>query len=314
MALSIVPQVWQNFVLEQLPTLNNVINQGFVQMDTAPAAGDQLVRMPMLDNIYNYASASKITTSSTPTASALTDYQENAVVIHREFGLKLDGLNPIIQGVDLLNMVGTQISSAVIKDQQDFLAAATTGVFTSALSSTHTYDVSAVGAGTIDEKVIIDALQTKIGEALTNIDGMIVHSKVYADLVKLGFILNVQAPVFINGVVTSGNVPTFMGKRVYINDTMCAVSSSTYPTFLVTGQPWYVGIQKNMTIEPYRDVRTGGGTNEIWVRYHFAVGFRGVSYTSATMNPDTSDLTSGAAWTTKATDAKLIKCVKLVTK
>jgi len=314
MAISIVPQVWQSFVLELLPRLNNIINQGFVQMDTAPAPGDQLVRMPILENIYNVASPSTITTSSTLTASALTDHQENAVVTHREFALKLDGLNPVIQGTNLLQKIGTQISAAMIKDQQTHLAAVATGVFATALATTHTYDVSAIGAGTIDEKVIIDALQTTIGEALTDIDGIMVHSKVYADLVKLGFILSYNAPVFVNGVITTGEVPTFMGKKVAVNDTFCESSSGTYPTFLMSGQPFYLGMQQNLTVEPWYEALTGGGTNSIIARWHNAFGFRGVSYTGSTMNPATSDLSAGANWTTKASDAKLIKCVKLVTK
>jgi len=103
-----------------------------------------------------------------------------------------------------------------------------------------------------------------------------------------------------------------------VNDTICApftVDSVTYyPTYILGGQPAYVGFQKALNIYSDFDPSVGGGTNKLYWYSHFAVGFRGVSFSAGIDNPTTAQLATGSNWTKVAPDDKLIRVVRLITK
>jgi hypothetical protein len=199
---------------------------------------------------------------------------------------------------------------------QTFLAGILTGLFTTSgcLLTTHSYDGS---VGTISPDTILDGLQSLLGEVgLTEMDTMICHSKVYNDLLKANLISMIQAPVFLNNVITQGTIPTYVGKRVWVNDTLCAVisgSPDTYPTYVFKGQPFHLSYQQEMEIIPYKDELTAGGKQYIIWRYSYAPGFFGVSYTGSTSNPTAANLATANNWTKKASADKLIPFIRIVT-
>lgn len=113
-------------------------------------------------------------------------------------------------------------------------------------------------AGTMELDVLTDALIGKMGDNYANLiaNGMIVmHSKVYGDLLKLGYIQN-QYQSGMN-LVSQGLVPTLLGLPIHVSDraTTAVVSTVTYYTTFVVG-PGALGLfyQRNVNVEMDRDI------------------------------------------------------------
>jgi hypothetical protein len=141
---------------------------------------------------------------------------------------------------------------------------------------------------------------------MNDIDTIILHSIKYAQFVKDGFIKYIDAGEYGSNMLYKGTIPTYLGKKVVINDTLCASftdgAATKYPTYLVKGQPWYLGYQKTLNVKYDEDILTGGGKQELAWYTHFLPHVRGVSYTSATANPTTANLATASSWTQKAQD------------
>jgi hypothetical protein len=151
-----------------------------------------------------------------------------------------------------------------------------------------------------------------LGEKMTDLTGIVMHSKVFGDALKDG-LANYQATnELINGIYRTGMIPYMMGKKVWLNDAMCAATASVYPTYLVGGQPWYIGFQRNIEFETARAAYTAGGTDDLLVRYHYCPHIKGVSYTGTDMNATAAQLATTTNWTQTALD-KNIKLVQLKT-
>ncbi len=141
-------------------------------------------------------------------------------------------------------------------------------------------------------------------------DSIVVHSKIYADAVNLGMVTYINAGTFGEKVLVSGDIPIIAGKRVVIDDTLCAIETTKYPSYIIAGQPWYLGFQRNVRIDTDKDILTAGGKNIIAWYVDFAPHIKGVGYAGA-VNPTTATLETGASWTKKA-ENRNIKIVKLI--
>jgi hypothetical protein len=274
----------------------------------------QYFSIPIQDNILSLlGDATAIegpTTVVTPTA--LSSYQENGLVAHIGEGIKEADLESKMKGVDGISLIYGQIAPYMMYQAQDYLVSAVKGVFATALASTHVYDYSATGDGKINIDAVTLAAQTKLGEAFDEVDAIIMHSKVLADLVIEGAATYVSAADFGANILYSGLVPVFAGKRVIVNDTLCAIESTKYPSYLISGQPFYLGYQNQLRVETQRVASTGGGTDEAYFYMDFVPHIFGVSFSGTITNPTKSTYSTGANWT-KVGEDKNIKIVKLQT-
>jgi len=301
--------MWNDFTAEAIVAANTIQSQGFVQTDTAPkmANGGDMMYLPSVEPI-NTGVDTQITSSSTLSATALTDQVEKGVVVRREKAWVISDFWKTTQGTDLLKLVAPQVSQFIAEQQQTFLAAVTAGVFGGPLLDTHVYDGT---GGTITQSAIGSAALL-MGEKMSGLTGLVMHSKVFNDALQDGLATYQNISGVIDGIFQQGMIPFMMGKKVWLNDAMCAATNSVYPTYLVGGQPWYIGFQKNITFEEYREPMSAGGQDNLIVRYHYCPHIKGVSYTNATMNPTAAQLATTTYWTQTALD-KNIKLVQLNT-
>lgn len=121
------------------------------------------------------------------------------------------------------------------------------------------YDQSVNGAGTLTADAIITAAIAALGDNHSKLMGgsgaLIMHSKPYGDLMKLGLIQNMyQAGM---DVVKSGQIPTLLGMPIIISDrvTTTTVSGVVYYNTYIAG-PDALGLyfQRLVNIETFRDI------------------------------------------------------------
>ncbi|MCX7909593.1 MAG: major capsid protein [Ignavibacteria bacterium] len=320
MALTIAQPVWSDWIVTEMVNLNNIISSPYVEFDPNVILAERgpSIRIPKLKSLDAIGDDERITSSTTLTPKALEDYVEIAPIIRRGNAISITDVEILTSGVDPLKLLAPQIAQYNIRQIQRPIKSVINGVFAVALASSHTYDNRSNGDGKIDVGPIEDAVQSVLGETADSLTGLILHSKVAADLKKKSLTNSILAPVFNDGLITTGVVLTYWGKRIIVNDTICAPFTEdgvvTYPSYLLAGTPVYVGWQKSLNIYTDFDPATGGGTNKIFWYAHYAIGFRGVSFNGNIENPTDAQLADGSNWTKVAPDNKLIRVVRLLTK
>lgn len=120
------------------------------------------------------------------------------------------------------------------------------------------YDYSAVGAGTMTQDAIINGLITYLGDNYAEMIGsgaIIMHSKVYGDLLKLGAIQNTYQSGM--DVLKTGLIPTLLGLPIMLSDRVSTTTISGvthYYTYVVGPQSLALFHQRGLKVEFDRDI------------------------------------------------------------
>ena len=195
------------------------------------------------------------------------------------------------------------------RDMQTILINALTGIFASALSSTHVHDVT--GASTaLSADVILDGKQ-KLGDAADSLSAIVMHSAKYTAL---------QKALLIDYIGAEGDIrfPTFLGYRVIVDDS-CPVANGNYTTYLFgPGSVAYGEGSPKVPTEYLRSPLAGNGAGQetLVARREFIFHPRGLRWTSSSMagsSPTNAELATAGNWA-KMWDTKLIKIVKILSK
>jgi len=313
-----VPLYVSDLILEAMKPLNLLQNQGLVTEETQPllARGGEYVELRHIRNI-GYSSAMQYNDGATDIVpAAIGDFIQRGVVVRGMGGLKDIDVDRVSTGADALPIVVPQVAEAVSRLTQDSLIASLKGAFESALSA-HVVDKSAVGDTLISYENVIDATQSILGEAQNLTKIMVIHSKIQNDLLRSHSISYVNAGSLGERAITDGVVPTFAGKRVIINDTLCAPTDGVYPTYILPAEPLYLWWQRRVMLENDNDLLKNGGEYYLIYRWDYVPHLKGMSYaTSAGTKPTNTILATGSSWTKANTtaDAKQFPYVKLLTK
>lgn len=165
-------------------------------------------------------------------------------------------------------------------------------------------------AATITTEGIVDALN-KVGDKAGMIAALVMHSKVYHDLLKdqIG-----DAVYRANGVAIMQGTPATLGRPVFVTDSASLVETDgvssgidAYSTLLL-----FPGAAVGSVSEPpttVMDLVTGN--ENITYRYQgegaYTVRLRGCEWlTSSGINPTDAALATGSNWTTQVADNKLL--------
>ena len=140
-----------------------------------------------------------------------------------------------------------------------------------------------------------------MGDREDEITAIAVHSAVYLRMV------NNDDIAFIRPSTGSGEVPTFLGRRVMVDDTMPVVAGTTsgfiYTSYLFgAGAIGFADGTVPIPVEIYRrpDQGNGGGVEQIWERKKWALHPLGYNWTNSTVSgysATLSDLRAAANWT-----------------
>jgi len=322
MAKIINGSVWLAHMQMALETKANILNTGAVEInrvDVTSQGGLTWTRpyQDALDTIANPAGY-MATTALTPTT--LGDQKEILLVCNEWDGYFGVDYNTLARGSnDTVTASLQQIANVATNSLQDWLVATAKGAFgtAGALSTTHIYDGSSIGDGYISAQTMIKGVQDIYGESMQDMNVMVVNSLVYTDMLLLGLVEYKDAGTFGQNILATGSIPTVLGMRIVVNDTMCAKIGDYYPSYILKGQPFYLGYTQTLTLEEGRDALTGGGKDYVTWKHSFVPGLKYLSFTGTVPTPTTAvaktDLSTPDNWTALTVPANQIGIMQIQT-
>lgn len=263
----------------------------------------------------------QITTATSTTINNFTDYKDIAVWVEREKAWGSDQMIAVVAGKDPTEEIARQLGMYGAIEMHRIAMKTLTGVFATALGTTHTYD----GSGDVINPDSIVEAKYLLGDNNDLLKVIVMNSKVEADAIKQKIL------TYDNGgadTYNTGRVGNLLGLAPTISDKLAAVSS-VYSSFIgaigsmiykLRNRPVQRFTNANVykigqfEVELNREAKTAGGQDELIMRWSGLTHVPGVQWNgTVASNPTDAQLATGANWTKVATDDKLIKLVQLKT-
>jgi len=318
MATIISPLLYEPFVQQALISTPNLISMGFVDIDTAfdMAEGD-FTKVPYHNKLTSVSANNNIEAGTTLTPTEVDDFEIQGVTIRRGDSQYETQVDASRRGSSALLGIKSQVPQVAMDYMQDDLVATINGAFDTggALASTNTVDITSIGDGTPELQRVDSAVEQVMGENGRDITGYIVNSKTESDLKAIGLVEYVNAGTFGENILYNGRIPTYNGRPLLVNNTLCAVDTTTtpdqYAIYAVGGKPFWISRQLGLNIKEDNNILIGGGKDYFaWYQF-FGAGVKGVSYTG-TAQPSAATLATVGNWSKKWA-TKDIKIVKIIT-
>lgn len=285
--------------------------------DLAALAQDQvggnIIVSPLLGLIsgqkpLNYDGKTDITSDGTVT------YYQNRVVVGRSKGwTENDFASDITGGEDFMENVAAQISDYKYEIDQDTLLYIMKGVFsmTSAegqkFVTAHTHDITAVQnsegkTGLFDATTMNTAMQKACGDKKSKFTLAIMHSSVATNLENLKLLTYAKYNDG-HGMEREIQIATVNGRLVLIDDAMpvnTAGDNPVYTTYVFgDGAIEHTDCGAKVPIEMFRDPKTNGGQDTLYMRQRKSFAPWGITFTKASMaspSPTDEELAMGTNW------------------
>ncbi|PZX07905.1 hypothetical protein C7437_1011027 [Psychrobacillus insolitus] len=292
----IVPAVFNPYVIERTAQLSALVQAGIAERDPSfdklATSGGKLINMPFWSDLTGEDEILSDTTPLTP--GKITSGQDVAVLLMRGRAWKANDLAKALSGDDPMAAIGDLVASYWARQQQKTAISTLDGVFKAASMAGNVSDISAgVGAlGTFTGETFIDAAY-KLGDAESKLTAIAIHSATYASLRKQNL---------IEFSLDSNNqqIPSYMGKRVIIDDSMPNVAG-VYTSYIFGSGAFALGNgAAPVPTETDRDSLQG---DDILInRNHFILHPRGVAFQSASVvgsSPTNVELATATNWVRK---------------
>lgn len=265
----------------------------------------------------NYDGETDLTSDSTET------YERGVIVVGRMKGwTERDFSEDVTGGVAFMDNVSVQVSDYKADLDQLTLTKILEGIFgmtgteNKLFVDNHTTDITAVTAtdkdGNVKNVVQADTLNTAIQKAVgdnkSRFTMAIMHSAVATNLENMK-LLKYMTQTDANGVERELTLATWNGRLVLIDDSMpteevAAADSEAaytkYTTFVLgDGAFDYEDIGAKVPYEMYRDPKTNGGEDTLYMRQRKVFAPYGISFTKASMaskSPTDDELANGKNW------------------
>lgn len=322
----VVPEVFVPYVIEETVNKSALIQSGIVipdpQMDILAQRGGKLINMPFFtdltgdDEVLADGSGGATTDSLTP--GNVGTGKDIAVLHLRGRAWGVNDLAKALSGDDPMGAIASMVGQYWAYREQQVLIASLTGVFADNIqndSSSLVHDISvgsvaATDDNKIDAEIIIDAAAL-LGDMADRLTGIMMHSTPYTRLRKLNLI------DFIPDSEGRVNIPTYLGKRVIVDDN-CPADAATVGTRYTTYLFGAGAIARGDGMAPVpveTDRNSLAGHDYLIYRRHFLLHPRGIKFTSSSVAgaaPTNTELKAHANWD-RVYQTKNIRMVKLVT-
>ncbi len=306
----IVPDVFNPYVVEKTAELSALFQSGIIRpdaaLDTLARTGGTLLQMPFWTDLTGADEVLSDAAALTPQNIAAS--KDIARLHARGKAWGVNDLAKALSGDDPMAQIGNLVADYWARRFQALLISTLTGVFASSSMSGNVHDISAAtGADAFTGSTFIDAAH-KLGDAESKLTAVMVHSLVFATMRKQNLI------EFIPNSEGVYNIPTYLGKRVIVDDSM-PVSSEVYTTYLFgEGAIGYGEGEAPVPTETDRD--SLAGEEYLINRRHFIMHPRGVKWNEASVAeefPTNAECEADANWT-RVYENKNIRIVKFVHK
>jgi HK97 family phage major capsid protein len=246
----IVPEVLADQISAKFPENLVFANTGLVQTDPNFPLGTPgtSFKIPFWKRIGTFGA---LTEGTAMTPKKVTAAAEYAVVQRAGDAYEVLDTSQLVSMADPMAEISTQIARRAAEYIDNALVAE--------LEKTpNVYDNSANGAGTMTADALMAAMIEKMGDQHQSFLGngaVVMHSKVYGDLTKLGLIQN----VYQSGMdfLKTGIVPTIVGLPIFLSDrcTTAVVSTVTqYNSYIVGPGALSLFYQRQVMVEFDRDI------------------------------------------------------------
>lgn len=271
----IVPEVFNSYVIERTAELSALYQSGIVvkdpELDALATAGGKLINMPFWQDLTGEDEVLSDTDSLE--TDKITASQDVAALLMRGKAWKVNDLSKALSGDDPMRAIGDLVAAYWARRQQATLLSVLKGVFGAASTkmNENSLDISAETGNdsAFTGETFLDA-SYKLGDAEEKLTAIAVHSSVYANLRKQNL---------IEFLLDSNNtkIPTYMGKRVIVDDGM-PVSGDVFTSYIF-GQG-AIGLGNGAAPVPTETDRDALAGDDILVnRQHFLLHPRGVKFT-----------------------------------
>lgn len=291
----IVPEVFNSYVIERTAELSALYQSGIVvadpELDALATAGGKLINMPFW---HDLTGDDEVLSDSVPLETdKINAGQDIAALLMRGKAWKTNDLAKALSGDDPMRAIGDLVAAYWARRQQVTLLSTLKGVFGSAATkmASNSLDISAEtgNAAAFTGEAFIDA-SYKLGDAEEKLTAIGVHSSVYANLRKQNL---------IEFLLASDNtkIPTYMGKRVIVDDGM-PVDGDVFTSYIFGAGA--IGLGNGAAPIPTETDRDSLAGDDILVnRQHFLLHPRGVKFTSKSVagsSPTNAELALGTNW------------------
>nr|WP_231607141.1 major capsid protein [Enterococcus faecalis] len=225
----IVPEVFNSYVIERTAELSALYQSGIVvkdpELDALATAGGKLINMPFWQDLTGEDEVLSDTDSLE--TDKITASQDVAALLMRGKAWKVNDLSKALSGDDPMRAIGDLVAAYWARRQQATLLSVLKGVFGAASTkmNENSLDISAETGNdsAFTGETFLDA-SYKLGDAEEKLTAIAVHSSVYANLRKQNL---------IEFLLDSNNtkIPTYMGKRVIVDDGM-PVSGDVFTSYI----------------------------------------------------------------------------------
>lgn len=331
----VVPRIFTPYVQQLTEEKTRLIQAGVMVRDAAIdqllAGGGLTFDVPSWKDLANdteNVSSDEAAGSNDSTPKKTGTAQEVAVRLSRNQSWSSADLTADLAGADPMQSIASRVSTYWARRLQAAFVATMTGIFAdnaaAPSASEHvqndmTVDISgsaySEGVTTFSAEAFIDAAVT-MGDSMEDLVALMVHSVVFARMQKnnlIDFIPDSQ------GVV---NIPTFLGRRVIIDDTM-PVSSGVYQSWLFGNGAVRLGVGSPRVpteVDRKPEAGAGGGQEILYSRQMWAIHPVGNKYagTAASGGPSnlatSNNLAHAASWQRVFPERKQIKIARLITR
>lgn len=256
------------------------------------------------------------------TPSKIGTGKDIGVVLHRGKAWGSRDLAKILSGDDPQKEIASQIGkywaqriSATFFQVLAALFADTTGILGKDATAPHLLNVGVTSSTkiTFAHAYALQAMNL-LGDAMEDIDVLIMHSKVYTDLLNEKL---VKFPYDYNpaNVSVSGDKGRYLGKSIIVSDKVPVdVGTPTYPiytTFLAKKGCMYLGRQQDLMTETDRDILAF--EDVISTNIHYVPHVKLCKWNQTITNPTNAQLATSTYWTSVANDHKFIGLIALKT-
>ena len=291
----IVPEVFNKYVIERTAELSALYQSGIVshnpELDALASAGGKLINMPFWADLTG---EDEVLSDTNPLETdKITANQDQAVLLMRGKAWKANDLAKALSGDDPMRAIGDLVAAYWARRQQVTLLSILKGVFggTSTKMAGNSLDISAETGNdaAFTGETFINA-SYKLGDAEEKLTALAVHSSVYANLRKQNL---------IEFLLASDNtkIPTYMGKRVIVDDGM-PLDGDVFTSYIFGEGA--IGLGNGAAPVPTETDRDALAGDDILInRQHFLLHPRGVKFTNKSVagsSPTNAELATASNW------------------
>jgi len=311
----IVPEVFNPYVIQRTMELSAIFQSGIAQrtqeFDRLASQAAKTVNMPFWGDLTGEDEVLSDNGALTP--GKIQASQDEAVILRRGRAWGANDLAANLAGDDPMRAIADLVAAYWARRYQAALISTLQGVFASPSMAELVHDISGQtgDAAVISAKTTVDAAQ-KLGDAKSQLTAIVMHSATEAALAKQDLI------EYVKPSTGSIEVPTFLGKRVIVDDGVPFDSATgTYTTYLFGPGAIAYGEGNPVGFVPTETDRdTLAGEDYLINRRTFILHPRGVRFTSAQVagvSPTNNELATAANWN-RVYEPKAIRIVKFVHK